>query len=146
MLRFQTNNNLFCNRPLHNVSSFAYSIHNNFFSENLWNPYPLLPRRPGRLLSYDTMQCVKSVQIRSFFCSVFSCIWTEYGDLLRKSPYSVQVQENTEQKKLRIWTPSSHNTMVYHIPSFGVSEEGFNVFYCRNGCSRVALGSKHYQK
>ena len=24
-------------------------------------------------------QCVKSVQIRSFFWSVFSCIWTEYG-------------------------------------------------------------------
>ena len=27
--------------------------------------------------------CVKSVQIRSFFWSVFSCIRTEYGDLLR---------------------------------------------------------------
>ena len=25
--------------------------------------------------------CVKSVQIRSFFWSVFSCTWTEYGDL-----------------------------------------------------------------
>ena len=25
---------------------------------------------------------VKSVQIRSYFWSVFSCIWTEYGDLL----------------------------------------------------------------
>ena len=28
--------------------------------------------------------CVKSVQIRSFFWSVFSCIRTEYGDLLHK--------------------------------------------------------------
>ena len=27
------------------------------------------------------MHCVKSVQIRSFFWSVFSCIRTEYGDL-----------------------------------------------------------------
>ena len=27
--------------------------------------------------------CVKSVQIRSYFWSVFSCIRTEYGDLLR---------------------------------------------------------------
>ena len=35
--------------------------------------------------------CVKSVQIRSFSWSVFSCIRTEYGDLLRKSPYSVQI-------------------------------------------------------
>ena len=48
--------------------------------------------------------CVKSVQIQSFFWSVFSCIRTEYGDLLRKSPYSVRIQENTDQKKLRIWT------------------------------------------
>ena len=37
-----------------------------------------------------TEYCVKSVQIRSFFWSVFSCIRTKYGDLLRKSPYSVR--------------------------------------------------------
>ena len=48
--------------------------------------------------------CVKSVQMRSFFRSFFSCIRTEYGDLLCKSPYSVRIQENTVQKKLRIWT------------------------------------------
>ena len=30
--------------------------------------------------------------------SVFSCIRTEYRNLLRKSPYSVQIQENTDQK------------------------------------------------
>ena len=28
----------------------------------------------------EVNHCVKSVQIRSFFWSVFSCIWTEYGD------------------------------------------------------------------
>ena len=32
------------------------------------------------------LHCVKSVQIRSYFWSVFSCFRTEYGDLLRKSP------------------------------------------------------------
>ena len=48
--------------------------------------------------------CMKSVQIWSFFWSVFSCILTEYVDLLHKSPYSVKIQENTDQKKLRIWT------------------------------------------
>ena len=41
--------------------------------------------------------------MRSFFWSVFSCVWTEYWDLLRKSPYSGQIQENTDQKKLRIF-------------------------------------------
>ena len=44
--------------------------------------------------------CVKSVQIWSFFWSVFSRIWTEYGI----SPYSVRMRQNTDQKKLRIWT------------------------------------------
>ena len=37
--------------------------------------------------------CVKSVQKRSFFWSVFS-----------RSLYSVRMRENTDQKKLRIWT------------------------------------------
>ena len=34
------------------------------------------------------LHCVKSVQIRSFFWSVFSSIWTEYGDIRSISPYS----------------------------------------------------------
>ena len=50
------------------------------------------------------VHCVRSVQMRTFFWSVYSCIRTEYRDLLLKSPYSVQIQENTDQKKLRIWT------------------------------------------
>ena len=36
--------------------------------------------------------CVKSVQIRSYFWSVFSCIRTEYGEILR-------IQENTNTGK-----------------------------------------------
>ena len=39
--------------------------------------------------------CLKSVQIRSFFWFVFSCIRTEYGDLLRKSLYSVQIKKKS---------------------------------------------------
>ena len=48
--------------------------------------------------SFCQRQCVKSVQIRSYFWSVFSCIPTEYGDLLRKSPYSVRIQQNADQE------------------------------------------------
>ena len=44
--------------------------------------------------------CIKSAQIRSFFWSVFSCIRTDYGDLLRKSSYSVRIQENMALKKI----------------------------------------------
>ena len=49
--------------------------------------------------------CVKSVQIRSFPGSYFAVVWTEYGDLLHKSPYSVRIRENTDQEKLRICRP-----------------------------------------
>ena len=42
--------------------------------------------------------CMKSVQIRSFSWSIFSCIWTEYGDLRSSSPCSVRIRENTDQK------------------------------------------------
>ena len=50
------------------------------------------------------IHCVKIVQIRSLFWSVFSCTRTKHGNLRSKSPYSVQIQENTDQKKLGIWT------------------------------------------
>ena len=33
-----------------------------------------------------------------FFWSVFSHIWTEYGNLQSKSPYSVRMRENADQK------------------------------------------------
>ena len=47
---------------------------------------------------------VKSTQIRSFYWSVFSRIRTEYGEIRGVSPYSPRMRENTDQKKLRIWT------------------------------------------
>ena len=49
------------------------------------------------------LHCVKSVQIWSFFWSVFSCIRTEYGDLRSKSPYSVQIQENFGPEKTSLF-------------------------------------------
>ena len=49
----------------------------------------------AKLAIKNKEHCVKSVQIRSFFWSVFSCIWTGYP---------VRIQGNTDQKKLRIWT------------------------------------------
>ena len=47
--------------------------------------------------------CVKRVQTRSYLWSVFSRIWTEYGDLWSKSPYLAKIRENMDQEKLRIW-------------------------------------------
>ena len=41
---------------------------------------------------------VKSVQIRSYFWFVFSSIRIEYGDLRSKTPYSIRIEENADQK------------------------------------------------
>ena len=57
--------------------------------------------------------CVKSIYTRSFFWSVFPRIRTEYGDLLRKFPYSIQIRENTDQKKLR-------NLVAFHAEAWQV--------------------------
>ena len=74
-----------------------------------------------RLIVYDTSNYyikgsshwMKSVQIRSFLWFVFSCIRTEHGDLRSKSSYLVQIQKNTDQKKLHMDTlhaASTNNT------------------------------------
>ena len=44
------------------------------------------------------IHCVKSVQIQSYLRSAFSRIRTEYGEILRISPYSVRMRGNTDQK------------------------------------------------
>ena len=61
-------------------------------------------RLAGSRKRFYSTHCVKCVQIRSFFWTVFSRIRTEYGEIRSISPYSVQMRENTDQKKLRIWT------------------------------------------
>ena len=61
----------------------------------------------GKWKSLSPLHCVKSVQIRGFLkknWSIFSYIRNEYGNVRSKSPYSVRIQENRDQNKLRIWT------------------------------------------
>ena len=48
--------------------------------------------------------CEKYQNTEVFLVRIFFFIRTEYGDLPRKSPYSVRIHENTDQKNLRIWT------------------------------------------
>ena len=57
---------------------------------------------------------VKSVQIQNYFWSVFSHIRTEYGEILRMSPYSVRMRENLGRMQTRI-TP---NTDTFYAVSY----------------------------
>ena len=54
--------------------------------------------KDGEKLLFNKDHSAKSVQIRSYFWSFFPCIRTEYGNFRSKSSYSVQIQENTDQK------------------------------------------------
>ena len=58
-----------------------------------------------------------------FFWSVFSCIRTEYGEIRNIFPYPLRMRQNTDQKKLRIWTlftQCSISLDILHI-SFSVA-------------------------
>ena len=73
-------------------------------SSNRWNSkYRKLKQA---FSSKCSVHCTKSVQIRSFFWSVFSRIWTECGEFWSKPPHSVQMRGNAARKKLRIWSLS----------------------------------------
>ena len=62
---------------------------------------------------------MKSVLIQSFFWSVFSFIHIEDRDLLRKSSYSVRIQENKDQK----------NSLFRHFSRSDLSTNHFIYFY-----------------
>ena len=60
-------------------------------------PMPLcyIPQNIKDLWVSDAFHCVKNVQIRSFFWSVFSCIWNDHGDLVR----NFRIQSKCEPEK-----------------------------------------------
>ena len=60
---------------------------------------------------------MKSVPIRSFFRSVFFRIWTEYGDLRSRSPFSVRIRGNTDRKKVRICTLFTYCLVLVFLSS-----------------------------
>ena len=65
---------------------------------------PFITMKKSEKSNKKVRHCVKCIQIRSFFWSVFYRIRTEYGEIRSISLYSVQMRENTDQKKFRIWT------------------------------------------
>ena len=58
----------------------------------------LLPTSQGEVVFCIHHHGMKNVRIWSFFWSVFSRTRTEYREILRISPYSVRMRENTDQK------------------------------------------------
>ena len=79
------------------------------------------------ILFISIRHCLKSFQIRSSFSFSFSCIRTEYGDLPRKSQYSVGIQENMDQKKLRIWTLFTQSELELYNTNNQQSNQSVNL-------------------
>ena len=75
--------------------NFCYKFHIVNFRKTIFkNTFSRIPA-----VASSKMYCVKSVQIWSFFWSVFSRIRNEYREIRIISPYSVRMRENTDQKK-----------------------------------------------
>ena len=54
--------------------------------------------------AHENEHCVKCFQIRSFFFGPYFSVFGLNTEMLRISPYSVQMRGNTVQNKLCIWT------------------------------------------
>ena len=73
--------------PMYNL--IEYSDAYSKTSGGLWEYYRSEAALEGNNNIIDFPHCVKSVQIQSYFWSVFSCIRIEFEDLRSKSLYSI---------------------------------------------------------
>ena len=69
----------------------------------------------GFIVASINWHCVKNVQMWSLFWSVFSHILPEYGELIRKSPYSVWMGEIQTRRNSVIWHFSRRLNLQYFI-------------------------------
>ena len=97
------------NTDMYQNNKYLVSENNTIFSTFLSSDVSIkLPKPPDKYNLKSVIRyyfhCAKSVQIRSYFWSVFSCIRTKYGKIWSISPQPVRMWENTDQKLRRIWT------------------------------------------
>ena len=88
-----------------NPQSSAAAVQNNFLEQSL----NVLLIFSAKQSSADIIHCVKSVQIRSIFWFVFSCIRTEFG-----LNYSVRIQEIRTRKNSVFCTPGFNSFLFLH--------------------------------
>ena len=68
------------------------------------------------LLDYDQITLRKKCPYSELLWSAFSCIRAEYGEILRISPYSVQMPENAEKMAIRT-TPNTNTFYAVSVKS-----------------------------
>ena len=91
----------------------------------------LIEQKNRLILPYFvSLKGVKKCPYSEFFWSLFSRIRTEYGDLRNKSPYSVQIRENKDQKN------SEYRHFLHSVTLFMAAYHGKITFsHCFNKVS-----------
>ena len=78
------------------------------FPKLIWTHQPissaLIVNKKYLLISFNKPTLRENCPNTELFLDRIFLYRREYGDLRSKSPYSVRIQENTDQKKHRIWT------------------------------------------
>ena len=92
------------------------------------------------------MSVFRVILVRIF--PAFSCIWTEYGKILRISPYSVRMWENAGKMRTRT-TPNTDSFYVVNVTTFYLVNM-LNIFYRLNKMKWESLNLEpnlpHYSK
>ena len=83
-------------------------VYMSFSVGNIWKK---LSNRSRKILLIHSILLCEICPNTEFFL-FFSRIWIEYL-ILRISPYSVRIGENTDQKKLRIWILSTQCSVKF---------------------------------
>ena len=86
------------------IPLFMHKLGNLDFMQ--WNYFLLI--KISWVMKYGTL--CKKCPYSELFWSAFSCIWTKYGEIQSISPYSVWMQENTDQNNSEYWRFSSSGT------------------------------------
>ena len=74
---------MFCSRQTNNMINKIHKKALRIVLNDHISDFEIMLRNIGKTSKYsDYCHCMKSVQIRNYFWSVFSCIRTEYGDLV----------------------------------------------------------------
>ena len=71
------------------------------------------------ILHYLSLSLRKKCPYAELFWSLFSRIRTEYGEIQRISPYSVQMRENVDQNNSEYWqfSPSVYLSQIRDLPT-----------------------------
>ena len=117
-------------------------LDNNLVLDVCWRIF-LQPKRNYATGVLRPSTAWKVFKIWSLFWSVFSWIRAKYGDLRSKSPYLVRLEENTDQKKLCIWTPftqCSNGSVKIPVKSVRVIQRNCEEVYTFSNCEHSERG------